>query len=276
MRIAYVEIEDGTALKCSCPDEMAIHEGDRCVVKDDSILEFGRVARLLDDDDVPEDARLPVLLRRATLQDQSKAQENALYLKMTSDTCRQKAESHKLGIRIVSIRISFDRKVVIICYTAEERVQFKEMVKELAAELHARIEMHQIGIRDAAKMIGGMGPCGRELCCSSWLNSFEGVTVRMAKNQHLSLNPGIIGGCCGRLKCCLRYENSCYSELDKQLPREGSFVESPDGKGRVIARDLLKQKVKLRFEDSHISEFKACELGHGAAGCPRRAKDKNE
>jgi cell fate regulator YaaT (PSP1 superfamily) len=199
---------------------------------------------------------MPVVVRRATLQDQSRARENAVYLKMAKDMCRRKVEEHKLEMQVVNVRHSFDRKVITIAYTAEQRIQFRELVKELAAEFQARIEMKQIGIRDAAGIVGGMGPCGRQLCCGSWLRNFEAVSVRMAKDQKLSLNPNTISGVCGRLKCCLRFENACYRELSKVLPREGATVSTPEGKGRVIGRNILAQKVKVRLDDEKIREFR--------------------
>ncbi|GAG39857.1 unnamed protein product, partial [marine sediment metagenome] len=152
---------------------------------------------------------------------------------------------------------SFDRKVVTISYTAEERVEFQDMVAELSGELHARIEMKQIGVRDAAGITGGLGPCGRRLCCDSWLHKFEAVSVRMAKNQRLSLNPNTISGVCGRLKCCLHFENECYSELGRRLPRDGALVKCPEGKGCVVDKNVLAQRVKVRMEDGRVREFDA-------------------
>jgi len=179
---------------------------------------------------------------------------------MATEACTRKAKEHKLDMQIVGVRLSFDRKVVSISYTANERIQFRDMVGELAGELHARIEMKQIGVRDAARVAGGMGPCGRELCCCSWLQEFAAVSVRMAKNQRLSLNPNTISGVCGRLKCCLRYENECYSDLGRGLPREGMRVECPAGKGRVIDKNILAHRIRIRMDDDRILEFGAEEV----------------
>ncbi len=254
-RLAQVELDGGRILKCSCPEDLAIHEGDLCVAESGRALEFGRIGSLIEGASGEEKRDMPHVIRRATLQDQSHAGENAVYLKMVTDTCCRKAEEHKLDMQIVDVRQSFDRKAVTIAYTADERVQFRDMVRELARELRARIEMKQIGVRDAAGLVGGMGPCGRKLCCSTWLQRFDAVSVRMAKNQRLSLNPNTISGVCGRLKCCLRYENECYSQLCRGLPRDGAKVTCPAGKGYVLDTNILGQRVKVRLEDDRILEF---------------------
>ncbi|MEI6219084.1 MAG: regulatory iron-sulfur-containing complex subunit RicT [bacterium] len=267
MRLALVELDPDIKMRCSSPAELAIREEDHCVLDCCSTLEFGRIIKIWEEELSPEDSKnLPHLLRRATLQDHSRAQENAVYLKMASDNCFQKVNDLKLNMRIISVRHSFDRKVVTIAYTSEERIQFRDLLKDLSTELNARIEMKQIGIRDAAGVIGGMGVCGRKLCCSSWLHEFAAVSVRMAKTQRLSLNPNTISGMCGRLKCCLRYENETYSELGSRLPRDGSIISCPGGKGCVIEKNILAQKVKVRFEDDRIQEFDISELTNDRHG----------
>lgn len=261
MRLASVELDMDIQLRCSSPAELAIHEGDLCVVDCGSMLEFGRITRMWEEDISIQDAKdLPRLLRRATLQDNSRAQENAVYLKMATDTCYQKVEGSKLNMRIISVRHSFDRKLVTIAYTSEERLQFRDLVKDLSTELNAHIELKQIGIRDAAGVVGGMGLCGRKLCCSSWLHEFAAVSVRMAKTQRLSLNPNTISGMCGRLKCCLRYENETYAELGARLPRDGGMVSCQGGRGCVVEKNILAQKVKVRLEDDRIQEYDASEV----------------
>ena len=260
LRLGHIELDDGSKLQCICPEGLAINEGDRCVAERGNILEFGRLLRVREATEEPEMKDVCRVLRRATLQDQSRARENELHLKMATETCTRKAKEHKLDMQIVSVRLSFDRKVVSIAYTSKERIQFRDMVGELASALHARIEMKQIGVRDAARIAGGMGPCGRELCCCSWLQEFAAVSVRMAKNQRLSLNPNTISGVCGRLKCCLRYENECYSELGRGLPREGTRVVCPAGNGRVIDKNILAHRIKIRMDDDRILEFGAEEV----------------
>jgi len=252
---ANVEIGDGARFRCYRPPDLAIHEGDECIVEADRVLEFGRVVGL---DDAGADAgpetKLPKLLRRATLQDKAKAEESALRSRMAMETCTARAEKYELKIRLIRVRYSFDRSVLMVLFTAEDRVDFREMVKELAGELRTRVEMKQVGVRDEAGMIGGLGPCGRKLCCSTWLHNFEFINVSMATTQRLSLNPGAINGMCGRLKCCLRYEYPGYKEFDKRLPRDGAHVRCPEGEGSVIDKDVLAQRVKIRLDDDRVLE----------------------
>lgn len=260
-RFALVEIEDGPRLRCYCEPGLAIHVGDQCIVEAERILEAGRVAELEEYDETAQpDRRAAKVLRCATLQDQAKAKENALRSKMALDSCIAKVEKHGLEMRLGRVRYSFDRKVLMVLFTAENRVDFREMVKDLSAELHTRVEMKQIGVRDEAGHIGGMGPCGRAMCCCSWLHRFESINVKMAKAQGLSLNPATISGMCGRLKCCLRYEYDQYKELGRKLPREGTTVECPDGRGKVIGRDVLTQRVRVRVDQDRVVEVAADDI----------------
>lgn len=256
--IAYVEIGEGLRLRCYKPPDLAIHEGDECIIEVDKVLEFGRVTSFEDGAaDSFAEKNLPKVIRRATLQDQAKAKESALMSKMAMETCAVKAEKHELEIRLVGVRYSFDRSVLVILFAAEERVDFREMVKEISDELRTHVEMKQIGIRDEAGIIGGLGPCGRNLCCCTWLHTFESINVKMAKIQRLSLNPGAISGMCGRLKCCLLYEYENYRELGRLLPHDGAAVKCPDGKGYVIDKDILAQRVRVRLDDERVLEYGA-------------------
>jgi len=259
-RFALVEIEDGPRVRCYCEPGLSIHVSDRCIVEADNVLEAGRVAELEESDAAVPDKKAARVLRCATLQDQAKAKENALRSKMALDSCIQKVEKYKLEMRLGRVRYSFDRKVLMVLFTAESRVDFRDMVKDLAGELHTRVEMKQIGVRDEAGHIGGMGPCGRAMCCCSWLHRFESINVKMAKAQGLSLNPATISGMCGRLKCCLRYEYDQYRELGRKMPREGSMVTCPDGKGKVIGRDVLTQRVRVRMDQERVAEFDASDV----------------
>jgi len=253
---AQVEIEEGPTVRCRIPPELAIHPGDQCVVKVDGVLEFGKIAGL--DKAVGELApseKQPTVLRRATLQDQAKASESALMSRMAKATCAEVAKKHDMTIRLVRVRYSFERQVLMILFAAEERIDCREYAKDLSAETRARIDIRQIGVRDEAAIKGGMGPCGRTMCCCSWLRDFASINVRMAKAQRLSLNPSTISGMCGRLKCCLRYEYDCYRQMGKTVPREGSMVECPHGSGRVVDRDILRQRVRVRMEEGPVEVF---------------------
>ena len=256
-RAALVEIEGGPRVRCCSPSELAIHAGDLCVFDSGMALEFGRVKTLEEKDGDLPGREMPRLLRRATLQDQAKAEESVLMSRMGMKTCAAAVEKHGLKARLVQGRYSFDRTVFTVLFTSEERVDVRENAKALASELRARVEMKQIGVRDEAGLIGGVGPCGRELCCSIWLHRFESVNVKMAKAQGLSLNPAAIGGCCGRLKCCLSYEYELYRELGRRLPPAGARVQCADGKGCVVGRDILGQTVQVRLEDERVLDCKA-------------------
>ncbi len=162
--------------------------------------------------------------------------------------CQEKVDQHKLDMRLVSADISPDGKV-LFCFTSENRVDFRALVKDLAATFHARIELRQIGVRDETKMLGGLGICGQPYCCSRFLDRFQPVSIKMAKTQSLSLNPTKISGACGRLMCCLKYEQGAYEDAVKRCPKKESFVETPDGVGTVTDVNLLREKVKVRLED---------------------------
>ena len=162
--------------------------------------------------------------------------------------CQEKVDQHKLDMRLVSADISPDGKV-LFCFTSENRVDFRALVKDLASTFHARIELRQIGVRDETKMLGGLGICGQPYCCSRFLDRFQPVSIKMAKTQSLSLNPTKISGACGRLMCCLKYEQGAYEDAVKRCPKKESFVETPDGVGTVTDVNLLREKVKVRLED---------------------------
>ena len=260
-RVAYVQVDDGIPLRCAVPEGLAIHQGDVCIIEVERIVDVGQVKEL---DDVAEDAaggdssKMPVVLRCATLQDQAKADDNALRSRMAMGTCNAAIEKHELDMRLINVRYSFDRAVLMVTFSAETRVDFRDMIRDVSHELNARIEMDQIGVRDEAGIIGGLGTCGRKLCCCTWLHRFESVNVKMAKVQNLSLNPGAISGMCGRLKCCLRYEYEHYREMSHTCPPDGARVRCPEGCGRVFARNVLGQKVKVRLDDNGVTE---CAVG---------------
>lgn len=254
-----VEITPSEQVMCSCPDRVAIHIGDRCIFEDSGLLESGVIiSEELDSNGCHDE--LPTIIRCETLQDQARVRENNLLAKMAEDACSQHVSDLHLDMRLVLVRYSFDRKLLLVVFASEDRVDFRELVKLLAAAFHCRIEMRQIGVRDEAAVIGGCGPCGREQCCTAWLRRFESVNVRMARTQNLSLNPLAISGMCGRLKCCLRYEDEQYREALRWLPREGSYVEGPDGAGRVVELQIMLQQVRVRLEDGRICSYPATDL----------------
>lgn len=274
-RMAQVQIENGPQLTCHVAPELAIHPGDQCIMDVDGFLEFGRTLSVAAAGDVARTENRPEILRCATLQDQAEAKEVALRSKFAREKCVASAEHHKLDMRIVQVRYSFDRKLLRVVFAATDRVDFRAMVGDLAREFGCRVEMKQIGVRDEAAMIGGLGPCGRELCCCTWLRHFQPVNVRMAKVQNFSLNPGAISGMCGRLKCCLRYEHEQYRDLSTHLPREGACVECPHGEGWVVDRDILGQRVKVRLGEERVIDCAADDVMVVRREQQRRPYDDN-
>lgn len=194
-------------------------------------------------------APLRPVLRLATAQDEKTVQENRAKEKKAFDICMQKIAEHGLDMQMVSAEVAFDGSKILFYFTADERVDFRELVKNLASIFHTRIELRQIGVRDKAKMVGGLGICGRPFCCASFLDDFQPVSIKMAKTQNLSLNPTKISGTCGRLMCCLKYEQEAYEDLIRTSPKMDSFVDTPEGRGTVVEIDLLRQRVKVRMEE---------------------------
>ncbi len=189
------------------------------------------------------------VIRLANAQDEKVVAENRAKEEKAFKACLQKIEEMNLDMQLVSAECAFDGSKILFFFTADERVDFRELVKSLASQFHTRIELRQIGVRDKARMVGGLGICGRPFCCGSFLEDFQPVSIKMAKTQNLGLNPTKISGTCGRLMCCLKYEQDAYEDLLKTTPKNESFVDTPDGRGTVIEVDLLRQRVKVRLEE---------------------------
>jgi cell fate regulator YaaT (PSP1 superfamily) len=235
---------------------LALHQGDQCIVECNRILEYGTIVALSQrEGDMPGRNGHFVVLRQATLQDQARAKENSVVGHMAAKTVAKRIEAAKLPVHVVQVRYSFDRSVLHVTYTCEDRVEFGEFVRSLASELKTHVEMRQMGARDSARLIGGTGVCGRCLCCSTFLKDFAAVSVKMAKTQRLALNPASIGGACGRLKCCLKYEYDCYRQMDEKLPHDGAQVRCAEGVCRMVDKDILRQKIKVRTQDGRFVEY---------------------
>lgn len=201
----HVDCGDIHLWQSNCPAALAINKGDACIVQRDGILEYGHV--IMESRNNAEEIKgAPTVIRRATLQDQAVASENILLSKNAGRVCHQKIAGLNLPLRMERLRYAFDRSQLTIAFTAEERVDFRQLVHDLSAELHIRVEMKQIGVRDAAALRGGLAPCGRIICCKGWLQKFDNINVRLAKNQGMPLRQSSINGMCGRLRCCLRFE----------------------------------------------------------------------
>ena len=203
---------------------------------------------------------LKPIIRIATEEDKAIYRENKEKAKETFEICQQKIKEHGLTMFLIDCEYTFDRNKLIFYFTAEGRIDFRELVKDLASIFKTRIELRQIGVRDEAKSIGGLGTCGRKLCCSSWLGDFQPVSIKMAKDQSLSLNPTKISGICGRLLCCLKYEHDVYVEAIEKMPVVGSVVKVENQKGKVIEINPLLEQIKIEFNDKTIKTCLAEEV----------------
>jgi len=224
-------------------------------------LEYGQVITgVRQVDDTLISAPLKKVVRVADAKDAEHAIENELFEKEAFSICQRKIEEHKLDMKLVNVERTFDNAKILFYFTADGRVDFRSLVKDLASVFRTRIELRQIGVRDEAKMMGGLGPCGRAICCGSFLGDFQPVSIKMAKEQNLSLNPTKISGVCGRLMCCLKYEQDHYEQTRKSMPRVGKEVETPEGVGTVIDINVLKETLTVRLRRGDISELKTFAL----------------
>ena len=242
------------------PNGLDISKDKYVVVETARGIEFGEcVIGVKEIDESEIVAPLKTVIRIAEEEDIQKHEDNKNKEKEALDICLKKIEEHKLNMKLIDVEYTFDNNKVIFYFTADGRVDFRELVKDLATIFKTRIELRQIGVRDEAKMLGGLGPCGRTLCCSTFLGDFASVSIKMAKEQNLSLNPTKISGICGRLMCCLNYEQSTYEDIRKRLPKVGSIVKVDDIKGEVISNSTVKESVKVkfkRFDEELVEEFK--------------------
>jgi len=244
------------------PDKYTLTLDDYVIVETARGIEYGEVVianRMVDIDDVV--LPLKKVIRVADEKDHENVLKNGEMATDAMSVCINKINSHQLEMNLVDVEYTFDRNKVIFYFTAEGRIDFRELVKDLAARFKTRIELRQIGVRDEAKMLGGIGPCGRMLCCSTFLGDFEPVSIKMAKDQNLSLNPSKISGLCGRLMCCLKYENDTYEDAKRNLPDVGERVVTQEGAGRVIGLNILEKIIRIELEEnSHIAEFSFDEI----------------
>ena len=231
--------------------------GDFVIVETARGVEFGEVVtgvKEIADDQLS--APLKQVIRIASAQDVQHAKDNERAEKEAYVICQQKISDHKLDMKLVSVEYTFDNSKILFYFTANGRVDFRSLVKDLASVFKTRIELRQIGVRDEAKMLGGLGPCGRPICCGAFLGDFQPVSIKMAKEQNLSLNPTKISGVCGRLMCCLKYEQDNYEQIRKQMPKVGKEVTTPDGVGVVWDLNIIKETVRVRIQKGDSSELK--------------------
>ena len=239
------------------PKWLEVKKGESVVVETSQGEEIAEVVvsnRMIEEEKVV--APLKKVLRLASPRDIKHAEECKKKEKEAFELCNKKIKEHNLQMTLTDVEYKFDNSKILFYFTADGRVDFRDLVKDLAAIYKTRIELRQIGVRDEVKRIGGNGVCGRELCCCSFLSDFETVSIKMAKEQNISLNPSKISGNCGRLMCCLKYEQEVYEEKLKKLPNIGAIVKTPDGKGEVEGLETLKETVKVRIKDGEIFKVK--------------------
>jgi cell fate regulator YaaT (PSP1 superfamily) len=244
------------------PGQFNIKLDDYVIVETARGVEFGKVVIGVKEVD-EKDVVLPLknVLRLATEKDKLTVTENKQESQKAFNVCLEKIAEHELEMKLVDVEYTFDRNKVLFYFTADGRIDFRELVKDLASVFRTRIELRQIGVRDEAKMLGGIGPCGRMLCCSTFLGDFEPVSIKMAKDQNLSLNPTKISGLCGRLMCCLKYENDMYESAKKELPDLNDKIETSMGRGKVAGLNMLERLVQVElFESGQVVEYTLDEL----------------
>ena len=251
VEVVDIQFRPGQKIYYFDPNGLTFQTGEHVIIDTARGAEYGICAGC--NHEIPQKdvvAPLRKVLRKATAQDEKIAADNRAKEKRAYDVCLDKIAAHGLDMQLVSAEVAFDGSKILFYFTADERVDFRELVKNLASVFHTRIELRQIGVRDKAKMVGGLGICGRPFCCASFLDDFQPVSIKMAKTQNLSLNPTKISGTCGRLMCCLKYEQDAYEDLIRSSPRLESFVDTPEGRGTVVELDLLRQRVKVRMEEN--------------------------
>ena len=248
VKVAGVRFKTAGKVYYFDPDELDVKTGDSVIVETARGMEFGTVTMDVCDVDESEIvAPLKKIIRIANEKDHKQHIENVKKKERAMALCQEKIDKHGLVMKLIDVEYTFDNSKVVFYFTADGRVDFRELVKDLAGVFKMRIELRQIGVRDEAKMLGGIGSCGRALCCHSWLSDFEPVSIKMAKVQNLSLNPAKISGICGRLMCCLKYENDIYMEFRKGMPDVGERVKTPDGTAKVVDTNILERTVKVRL-----------------------------
>ena len=271
MDIVYgIMLDNGSGYNARCDSSLGLHVGDYCVIRKDFYLDYGQIVKQFDAPPPESTPAAPVeeeresggtvfsakkneiyaIQRKATVVDQGKAHENQMRAKSALRITGQYVDRLGLPMKLINAHYSYDGKLITVQFSAEGRVDFRELVKLLSQEFNTHIELRQIGVRDETAILGGIANCGRPLCCCQFLKDFASINVKMAKEQDLSLTPSTISGICGRLKCCLKYEHEGYLELEKTMPRRGELCECRDGRGRVVDRNLLTQKVTIQLENS--------------------------
>jgi cell fate regulator YaaT (PSP1 superfamily) len=278
VEIVGVNFREAGKIYYFSPESFRLALGDKVIVETSRGIELGVVKvgnKIVDSKDIV--SPLKPVTRPATDQDIEQYEKNRAAEDEAIAICQKKVEAHNLGMKLVGAEYTFDKSKLIFYFTCESRVDFRELVRDLASTFRTRIELRQIGIRDEAKMLGGLGVCGRKLCCANFLSDFVQVSIKMAKEQNFSLNSSKVSGACGRLMCCLRYEHEAYEEAIKQTPPNGSVVKTPEGEGVVIETKPLAKEIKVRLNDKDKEApktFKCSEVK--VLSRPGKHKEKDE
>ena len=286
MKVIGIKFKEGGKLYYFAPLESETYEeGMQVVVETSKGMEMAFVSRLPEEVDESEVIQpLRPIVRIATARDIEQVRRNRERKPQALKTAQEKIDKHGLAMKLIDCEFSFEGNKVIFYFAAEGRVDFRELVKDLAGTFHMRIELRQVGARDETRLLGGIAPCGRECCCAGAMQDFKKVSIKMAKVQGLSLNPGKISGLCGRLMCCLSYENEYYSDVYKKMPKVGSEVSTPEGKGTVVSENMLKLTVRVKIEkggnlvykDFALSDVRFSRGGKGGKPEKEEKEDKED
>ncbi len=276
-----VKLDNGSSLEIKADAELGLQVHDFCVYRRDFYTDLGEITREIPAEAVTGD--LPVAQRKATTADFTTVNNNDSRARSAMRTAHRLVENLGLAMKLLNAHYSLDGKLVVIQFSAEGRVDFRELVKELSRALCSRIELRQIGVRDETGIYGGIAVCGQQLCCSRFLKEFNSINVKMAKEQDLSLTPATISGACGRLKCCLKYEHEGYQEMEKGMPRRGEWCDTPQGRGRIVDRNLLTRKVLVSLESGNVIQCPISDItiqamekgGARSSSAPKRNNSDN-
>jgi len=235
-------------------ENLNLRKNTTVIVDTDKGLQYGQVVGFVDKDEINEELELKKVVRMTTKKDYIQHLTNIKDAENAIKKCKELIIKNKLNMSVIDAEYTFTRSQLLFKFISDERVDFRQLAKDLGTYFKTRIELRQVGIRDKAKEIGGLGPCGRKLCCNAFLNEFDSVSINMAKNQSIALNPTKINGVCGRLLCCLKYENDNYTEYRKDLPEMGKNITIEEGKGKVVSVDILKKRYKVLLDNNNVIE----------------------
>ena len=251
MNVVGVKLNENGKVYYFDASDVNVHDNSTVIVQTEKGLQYGIVVRFIPDSEINNEIEYKKVIRLTTKSDYKKYNNNLKDAEKAIVKCNDLIKQYGLDMKIIDANYTFDREQLLFRFLADDRVDFRQLAKDLGSIFKTRIELRQVGIRDKAKEIGGIGPCGRKLCCSNFLTEFDSVSINMAKNQNLSLNPSKINGVCGRLLCCLKYENDNYTEYKKNLPDLGNKIKTKEGEGKVVSVDVFKRKYRVLLNETN-------------------------